>query len=57
MGIKPSFAAENVANWAVFCIIIPTDRLRAAYVVNGPLEKGLFQVAETQESIHEFIQS
>ena len=37
--IKPIFATENIANWAVFCINNVTDRLYVSCVVNAPLEK------------------
>ena len=37
--IKPIFAAENIANWAVFCINNTTVRLYVSCVVNAPLEK------------------
>ncbi len=39
--IKPILSAENVANWAVFCIIKLTDRLHVSCVVNAPAEKRL----------------
>ena len=39
--IKPILPAENIANWAVFCIINLTDRLHVSCVVNALLEKGL----------------
>ena len=54
--IKPIFATENVANWAVFCIINMIECLRVSYVVNALHEKELVQVAERQESVHKFIQ-
>ena len=46
--IKPIFATENIANWAVFCINNLTGRLYVSCVVNAPLEKEQAQVAESQ---------
>ena len=39
--IKPILPAENIANWAVFCIISLTDRLHVSCVINTLLEKRL----------------